>query len=151
MCFTGNFSPFISRSEFGSGSLHAKRPLHRVEDLARACCRASSAGRAGAWGSLDDLVGAANERERDREPERLCGLEVDDQLDFHRLLNRQVTQFGTFENSPCVDAHLPIGISKVRSIAHQAARSSELAIRINRGKGMTRREHDELIALVREK
>jgi hypothetical protein len=51
-------------------------------------------------------------------PERLCGLEVDDQLDFHRLLNRQVTRFGTFENSPRVGANLPIGISKVGSIAH---------------------------------
>src|SRR5262249_25225869 len=88
--------------------------------------------------SLDHLVGAAGQRQWDSDAKRLGGLEVDDQLDFHHLLNRQVSRFGTFENPPSIGANQPIGFSKVGSIAHQPARSSEPAIRINRRNGMTR-------------
>src|SRR5262249_22351287 len=92
---------------------------------------------------LDHLVGAAKQRKRDRQAERPSGFEVNDQLDFSRLVNRQVSRLGTFENSPCVDANLPIGISKIGSIAHEPARCREPAVRINRGNGVTRREHDK--------
>jgi hypothetical protein len=37
--------------------------------------------------SFDYLVGAPEKRHRDREPERLGGLEVQDQLDLGRMLN----------------------------------------------------------------
>ena len=40
--------------------------------------------------SFDDLVGAGEERLRDGEAERLGGLQVDHQLEFGRLLDRQV-------------------------------------------------------------
>jgi hypothetical protein len=40
---------------------------------------------------FDHLLGAQQERFRDRKPERLGGLEIDDQLDFRDLLHRQVS------------------------------------------------------------
>src|SRR5262245_36072691 len=38
--------------------------------------------------SFDHLVGAADKRQRNREAERLRGPEIDDHLDFRRLLDR---------------------------------------------------------------
>src|SRR5262249_60311812 len=83
-------------------------------------------------------------------PKRLGVLEFKYHLHLHPLLNRQVSRFGPFENPPSIGANQPIGFSKVGSIAHQAARSSEPAIRINRRNGMARREHYKSNGAVRE-
>jgi hypothetical protein len=40
--------------------------------------------------SFEHLVGTAEHRERDSEPERLGGLEAYEQLNFRRLRDRQV-------------------------------------------------------------
>ena len=53
---------------------------------------------------FDHLVGAAEQRERKREAERLGGIEVDDQLDFGGLLDRQVGRLLALENAAGVDA-----------------------------------------------
>src|SRR5262252_9457197 len=54
------------------------------------CCRAASAGDARCRGSPDQLIGLEEERLGDRDPERVRSLEVDDQLELHGLLHRQV-------------------------------------------------------------
>ena len=43
---------------------------------------------------FDDLVGAGEDRWRDRQAERLRGFQVDDQLELNRLLHRQVGRLG---------------------------------------------------------
>jgi hypothetical protein len=53
---------------------------------------------------FDYLVGAAEQRERHGEPERLGGPQVDDQLDFRELLDRQVRRPLALQNSAGVDA-----------------------------------------------
>ena len=51
-------------------------------------------------GSFNDIVGAGEDRRRDREAERVGGLEIDDELEFGRLLDRQIGRFGALEDFP---------------------------------------------------
>jgi len=67
--------------------------------------------------SFDHLVGAGEQRNWEREPERLGSLEVDDQLDFSGLLDRQGGGLLAFENSAGVDADLTVRIGKTASVA----------------------------------
>ena len=48
---------------------------------------------------FDQLVGAQEEGLRDRQPERLGGLEIDDQLELRRLLDRKIGRLGTLQDS----------------------------------------------------
>jgi hypothetical protein len=58
--------------------------------------------------SLDHFVGAAKHRKRHADPKRFGGLQIDDQLNLHCLLNRQVGGLVAFENTPGVDAGKPV-------------------------------------------
>ena len=53
---------------------------------------------------LDHLVRLEEERRRDREPEHPGGLEIDDQLELHGLLHRQVRRLGALQNLVHVDS-----------------------------------------------
>src|SRR5215470_9912151 len=48
--------------------------------------------------SLDDLVGAREDQGRDLQAQSLGGLQIDDELEFGRLINRDVARFGPFED-----------------------------------------------------
>ena len=80
---------FVGRSVTRAGACRADEGLHvvRTERLAL----------------FDHLVGAAEQRNGKRQTERLRGLEVDDQLDFCRLLDRKVGGLLSFENPTGVD------------------------------------------------
>jgi hypothetical protein len=54
--------------------------------------------------SLDHLVGAAEQREWNSEAERLGSLEIEDQLNLHCLLDRQVGRLLALENPAYVNA-----------------------------------------------
>ena len=47
---------------------------------------------------LDHLIGQEEQRGGYRQPERLGGLEVDDQLELQRLLHGQLRGLGAFED-----------------------------------------------------
>ena len=54
--------------------------------------------------SFDQLVGAARQGQRDSDPERLGGLEVEEQFNFGGLLNGQIGRLVALENSPGISA-----------------------------------------------
>jgi len=49
-------------------------------------------------GSFDYLVGAGEQRRWHGEAERLSSLEIDDQLELGRLLDRKIGRISTFQN-----------------------------------------------------
>ena len=57
--------------------------------------------------SFDHLVGATEQREREGKAERFGSLEVDHQLSFCLLLDRQVSRLLALDNPATVDASLP--------------------------------------------
>src|SRR6266481_5259789 len=86
--------------------------------------------------SFDDLVSAREDRWGDGEAERLGGVEIDDQLECRRLLDRQIGRLGALEDLPGVDAGLARDGSEAWSVADQAAGRSELAPLVDRRNGM---------------
>src|SRR6266567_6881624 len=77
---------------------------------------------------FDPLVRAAQQREWDGEAERFGSLEVYDQLDFRRLLDRQITRLLSLKNFPGVDPHQTVIFRFIASVAHQAAGPDERGI-----------------------
>src|SRR5262245_54516616 len=76
---------------------------------------------------LDHLVGKDEEARWHREAERFGRLEVDAQLDFRGLLDRQVGRLLPLENPAGVDASQTVRICQTAAVAHQATSHDELA------------------------
>jgi hypothetical protein len=66
--------------------------------------------------SFDDFVGADEDRLWHGEAERLGGLEIDNQLECGRLLDRQIGALGVLENLPGVDADLTVDRNEARPV-----------------------------------
>src|SRR6266511_3823371 len=77
---------------------------------------------------LDDLIRPLQHRLRDGQAERLCGLQVDDQLVLCRLLHGQIARLGPFENLVHVGGGAPDLVVKVDRVGHEAAHLDKLPI-----------------------
>src|SRR5204863_3065881 len=71
-------------------------------------------------GSLDYLVGAREDRRRDRQAERIGGFEIDDELVSGSLLDSQVGRFRALEDLVDVDRGAARQILVIWPVAHQA-------------------------------
>src|ERR1041385_663580 len=82
--------------------------------------------------SFNHLVGTGKQGGRHREPHRLCGVQIEKQLSFRRLLDRQLRRLFSFEYPSGVDARLSVCISETTSVGHQAPIDNELANHMDR-------------------
>ncbi len=98
----------------------------------------------GRAGSLDHLVGTLQQRLGHGETERPGGLEVDDQLEFARLLKWQISGFGTLQDFTSVNAFQMIHRRQVRSVAEETASIDMTPPFIDRRNGMARCQRCEL-------
>src|SRR5207302_5262980 len=100
--------------------------------------------------SFNHLVGAAEQRDWERQAKRLGGLEVDEQLNLRGLLDREFRRLGARKNPASKDTTLMAPISNVASVAHEAARRHEFAKLVNRGHSVANSQRRELFAPARE-
>src|SRR6516162_8435782 len=101
--------------------------------------------------SFDDLFGAREDRRRDRQAERLSSLEIDHQLEFCRLLDRQIRRLGAIENFSDVNADLAMDRRKAGAIADQTTSLGVYTPRINRRNRLTYGQCYQLLAMAFEK
>src|SRR5499426_3154954 len=94
----------------------------------------------GRGASLDDLVGAMQKRGRDREPERLGGLEIDNQLELRRLLYGEIRGLGALEDLVHVDRGAPPDVRQSRAVGHEGPGFRILPLRKDRRQPVLSRE-----------
>src|SRR3984957_13762808 len=84
--------------------------------------------------SFDHFSGQTGERQRDREPERLRGLEVDDDLVFVGALDGQVAGFRAFEYAIDVTRSLPelFNVVDVDAVGHQPTPLRKVGVEADR-------------------
>src|SRR5262249_4478143 len=83
--------------------------------------------------SLDYFVGPHQERLRNRQAQRLGGLEVDDELEHGWLLDRQITWSGALEDLIHVDHGLSDLIVRVHRIGREPTSINKLTMTPHRG------------------
>src|SRR5262249_8169369 len=81
---------------------------------------------------LDDLIGNGKYTRRDRKAEHLSGGQIDYELKFRKLHDREVDRFLAFQDTPHIDALLSIGFGYTGAITYQPASLRELARFVNR-------------------
>jgi hypothetical protein len=90
---------------------------------------------------FDYLVGTAEHHRRDCDADGLGRIDIDDEVEFGRLDDRQVRRLGALEDAPGIDPNLAVSITEAGAIAHEPAGRRKVGKRIDtrhlvsRGKG----------------
>src|SRR6185503_21104514 len=83
--------------------------------------------------SLNHLVRPRQHVRRNRETDLLGGFEIDEQLEFSRLLHRKIGGFGALKDFIDVSGGAPMHVQKVRRIACEATLFNIVSPGINGG------------------
>src|SRR5258708_32828605 len=70
--------------------------------------------------SINDLIRLSQQRLRDREAEGFGGLEVDDQLELRRLLDREIPRLRALEDLVDEESRAPEEIRVVRAVTDES-------------------------------
>src|SRR5262249_15674286 len=97
--------------------------------------------------SFDHLVGAPGKGEWEGDAKGFGCLQIDQQLDFRDLLDRQIGRFVALEDASGIDTGLTVGFHKAASVAHQPAGESEVARLVDRGQRVAEGEGGELFTM----
>src|SRR6516162_11229492 len=97
--------------------------------------------------SLDHLVGGSLQGQRNRQAQRLRGLEVDDELELGRLLDRKVGWLRTLEHTINIRGCPTIHLGIIRAIPDQCTISSCRRPRHYRRQTETSRGIDEPLSV----
>ena len=96
---------------------------------------------------LDDLVRPQQQRLRDVEPERLRGLQIDDEVELCRLLHGQVCRLGALQDSVNVDCSTSFHLGSIYSIGHEATWLDEILELIDCGDPVRGRKIDDRLSM----
>src|SRR5580704_13719382 len=66
--------------------------------------------------SFDHLVRSSGKRQRNENVQQLRGSEIDDEVYFGGLLNRQVSGIVTSQDTRCIDTSQPVGVCKATAV-----------------------------------
>src|SRR5215831_18532778 len=97
--------------------------------------------------SLDDLVSSDQYRLRNCYPEGLRSLQVDDELEFGRLFDRNISSFDATNNLVHESRCLAIELVEVRPEREQATRDGNRFVLRSRGQAILKRELSDTVAM----
>src|SRR5262249_9449783 len=82
--------------------------------------------------SFDYRVRPRQHVRRYRQADLLGSFQIDDELEFLRLLHGKVRRFGTFQNLVNVSSSAPVQVGNTRAVKHQATDVDMVALRVYR-------------------
>ena len=89
---------------------------------------------------FDQLVGAQEKRFGDCQAEGLGGGQINDEVEFGRLLDRHIARVGTTQNLIDIIGGAPVQVREVCSIGHQTCRFDELPKPMHRWQSRAQRQ-----------
>src|SRR6516162_2637393 len=114
-----------------------KRTLRKATGMSALCQKQTSVA------SLDHLVGGSEQSWCHRETERSRCLEINDQLELARLLDRKVGGLLALEDAIDIGCGAAEQIGALNSVGNQASAPGELRNRIDCGQVLLRRQRDD--------
>ena len=89
---------------------------------------------------FDHPISSRQHIRRNRQADLLRRLQVDDELELCRLLDRKISGLGAFENLVDKNGYALVAFRAVGSIGHQTAIDNEISLSVNRRQPIFRRQ-----------